>query len=294
MNLDNLKKQLKDAKEITELTQVQFQSGLIDESLVNSAIIQEEGLVATNTVLEKQQQIVEYTIAYLLGEYPENFIIDTPKTLNSIPFTQLIPAGIPSTMLAQRPDIQSAYAQMMSYGYLEKQTIANFLPTFVVTGNYGYASNAFSSLLQHSSNFWSFGLSATQSLFDYAIRMSEHKRAQYQFEASILSYKDTVVNAFREVNAALVSYEEDNTALSAMKVQAKTAGEQLSLTDAQYQAGLINYQTYLSSDIALLQSKYQVTSQQLLLAQDIVQIYQTLGMGLTDTSASQRSPHTDH
>jgi multidrug efflux system outer membrane protein len=279
-NHDNLHKQYAAAKEIVELAQVQFKSGLVDASTVYSTQNQQEAILSNIKTLEKQQQILEYTLAYLLSEYPENFSIKPSASLNQLQFTQLIPPGIPAQMLAARPDIQAAYSQMMSYGYLEKQTIANFLPSFTLTSNYGYANSTLGQLLEHSNAFWSYGLGVSQYVFDYAIRMSEYKRAEYQFESAILTYKDTVVNAFTEVNSALVSYEDDKEALSAIEQQYKNSYNLLSLADAQYQGGLIDYSSYLSNDLNYLQSEYNLTSQQLLVVQDIIQVYKTLGLGL--------------
>ncbi|MFI4954881.1 MAG: efflux transporter outer membrane subunit [Gammaproteobacteria bacterium] len=282
INLDNLHKQYRAAKEITELEKVQYKSGLIDASAVYEAEIQEEGILSNIKNIEKQRQILEYTLAYLISEYPENFSIAPHHTLNTLPITHLIPAGIPAEMLAMRPDIQAAYFQVLSYGYLEKQTIANFLPTITLTADYGYASTALPQLLQSSSAFWNYGVGVSQFVFDYAIRMSEYERAKYQFESAILNYKNTVVNAYTEVNSALVSYKEDNEALIALQAQYKSSKELLGVADAQYQAGLADYSAYLTTDLSLLQTEYNVTNQQVLIIQDVIQVYKTLGLGLSD------------
>ena len=91
-----------------------------------------------------------------------------------------------------------------------------------------------------------------------------------------------MTNAFKEVNSALISYKEDNEALNAVERQRLHYRELLELSNAQYQAGLINYITYLNSDLSLLQSDYAVNSQQLLVVQDIIQVYKTLGLGLNN------------
>jgi multidrug efflux system outer membrane protein len=281
-NIENLKKQHKAIAEIILLTQVQQESGLIDATSVYNNKIQKETLHTNINTLEKQKQVLEYSLAYLVSEYPENFDIEPKGTLAKVHFTRLIPAGVPSTMLAMRPDIQAAYYQVLSSGYVEKQSLANFLPSFTITGLYGYADEHFGRLLQSPNAFWSYGLGVSQFVFDYAVRESEYKRAKTQYEANVLSYKDTVTNAFKEVNSALISYKEDNEALNAVERQRLHYRELLELSNAQYQAGLINYITYLNSDLSLLQSDYAVNSQQLLVVQDIIQVYKTLGLGLNN------------
>jgi len=279
-NILNLEQQYNAAKEITALIKVQLESGLIDATNFYTAQMQEEGILSQIKTLKKQKQITEHTLAYLVSEYPENFSIEPRAALDQLRFTQLIPPGIPSSMLGMRPDIQSAFYQALAYGYAEKQSIANFLPSFTVTAGYGYANNTLAQLLQSSNAFWNYGIGVSQFVFDYAIRQSEYERAKHQYEAAVLSYKDTVVSAFSEVNSALVSYKEDNEALIAIEAQYKQSEELLNLAHAQYQAGLVNYITYLNNDLIMLQNKYNVTSQQLLLVQDIIQVYKNLGWGL--------------
>ena len=279
-NLINLNEQYRAAKEITNLVKVQFDSELVDAGTVYAAESEEYEILSTIKTIEKQKEIYENTLAYLISDYPENFSITTHNTLNKLQYTQLIPANYPSEMLAIRPDIQVTYYQMISYGYLEKAALANFLPSFNLTSGYGYASNTLGQLLKSSSSFWNYGINATQTIFDYAITISEYQRSKYQFEAAILSYKDTVINAFSEVNSALVSYQDDNEALNAIKMQYDVALQQLLVSDAQYKGELIDYSTYLTNELAALQDQYNLTNQQLLVVQDIVQVYKTLGWGL--------------
>lgn len=279
-NLKNLKQQYYFAQEIVSLSTKQFQSGLIDATSLDTAKIQLEGIKSNINNLEKQKQVLQYTLAYLIGEYPENFKFSLHDHLASLPIKNLIPPGIPSQMLTNRPDIQEAYEQILSYGYLEKQNIANFLPAINLTGSYGYASTALSHLLSSAHTYWNYGLYLTQFVFDYQTRMSEYKRSQYQYESAILSYKNTVLNAFKEVDSALSSYKEDDLALLAYQKQAMNANDIAKLNDSQYRSGLIDYSTYLASNLNYLQNDLNYNNQQLLVIEDVIQIYKTLGLGV--------------
>jgi multidrug efflux system outer membrane protein len=281
-NLNNLNQQYVAIDEIKELAHVQYVSGLIDESQVYNAKIQKQNTGVMIEATEKQKQIMENTLAYLLGEYPEEFDLEPEGSLNQIAFDLLIPEGVPSQMLTERPDIQSAYYQMLSYGYLEKQALSNFFPSFSLTGGYGYANQDLGSLISEPSKFWSYGVNVSQFVFDYAVRESEYDRAGEQFESSILNYQDTVMNAFTEVNNALVSYQEDNEALHRYLQQSEHYQQLVSIADAQYQAGLVNYTTYLNNELSLLQTQYNVTNQQLMVAQDVIAVYKSLGLGLEE------------
>lgn len=279
-NLNNLNKQYRFANEIVWLTNTQFRSGLVDASTLDNAKNQAETIQSNINNLKKQKQVLQYTLAYLVGEYPENFTFSMDNDFKSLQVKNLIPPGIPSEMMANRPDIQEAYYQILSYGYLEKQNIANFLPSISLTGNYGYQSTALSHLLSSANTYWNYGLYATQFVFDYQTRMSEYKRSKYQYESAILNYKNTVLNAFKEVDSALSSYKEDNEALLAYQKQTINSKDLLNLASSQYRSGLADYSTYLTTDLNYLQSSFNLANQKLVVAEDIIQIYKSLGLGL--------------
>lgn len=278
--LNNLKKQLQLTQEMASLAGSQLQGGLIDASSLYTTRNQVETIKSNINDLEKQKQIMINTLAYLVGEYPENFVSSFNNEFKNFQIKNLIPVSIPSEMLANRPDIQSAFYQVLSYGYLEKQTLANFLPNINLTGNYGYSSNALSNLISGNNAYWSYGGYLSQFLFDYKNRISQYKRSQHQYESAILSYRATVLNAFKEVDSALSSYQQDNEALFSFQKQTANLNDLRALSKAQYQSGLGGYSSYLTSHLNYLQSCYNLTSQKLLVIEDVLQAYKSLAWGL--------------
>ncbi|MDR3476767.1 MAG: TolC family protein [Gammaproteobacteria bacterium] len=278
-NIVNLNKQLKSANAILKLDTAQFQGGLIDFSVIDDDKNQIESIKTSIITLEKQKQILEYTLAYLSGEYPENFNLKIHNGFNEFKKNNLIPAGIPAKMIANRPDIQEAYYQVLSYGYLEKQTIANFLPSISLTGAYGYASTALSHLISGPNAYWNYGLFTTQYVFDYATRLSEYRRSKYQYQSAILNYKNIAINAFKEVDSALSSYKKDNESFDVYQNQYVILKDKLMLANAQYRSGLTGYSEYLTSNLHYLQSEYALTNQKLTVMQDVIQVYTALGLG---------------
>lgn len=177
---------------------------------------------------------------------------------------------------------------MLAYGYFEKQTIANFLPTFILNGNDGYAFTKFHNMFIPFNLFWNYGLNFMQPIFDYKLRRSEYERAKYQFDSSILIYKDTVMKALQEVNNNLLSYKRDFEALRYLRSEVNNSRDKLQIANAQYKSGYGDYATYLTYELTLLQNSYNLTNQQLLMLQDVVQIYKTLGLGLDVTVLKEK------
>jgi outer membrane protein, multidrug efflux system len=279
-NIKNLELQYNSAKEIAKETNNQYKSGLLNINPLADAKTQAEIIQTTISDLEKNKQILQNTLAYLCGEYPEKFNFPVAESQMKLHFPDLVPPELPSNMLLSRPDIQSSLFQVVSYGYLTKENLANFFPTFTLTGAYGFASNKLSNFLTNGSNVWNYGVNALTPVFDYKIRQSEYKRSKLQFEAANLTYRNTVINAFKEVDNALITYKDDYNSLKNIARQFNYSEEKYYTAKAQYKAGMISYADCLNYKIIYLQNKYNLNAQNLTVAGDVVQIYKTLGLGL--------------
>jgi len=279
-NIANLKVQHKDALELLELTRVQFVSGLVDESEVFTASNQAETIFSNLKTSEKQLKILVFTMAYLLGEYPENFSLTVESKLSDLKFSALMPEAIPSVVVANRPDIQAAFTSVLSFGFVEKQNIANFLPNLTLSGTYGYANNTFSHLINPYNVLWTYGLNGVQLLLDYPALYAQWKRSEIQYESAILTYQNTVINAFAEIDGALASFSEDDLVMKSFQKKLVNTEEILSIASAHYASGLTNYIDYLTNDLSMLQADYSLTVAELTVVQDIVQVYKSLGLGI--------------
>jgi len=279
-NIANLKVQHKDALELLELTRVQFVSGLVDESEVFTASNQAETIFSNLKTSEKQLKILVFTMAYLLGEYPENFSLTVESKLSDLKFSALMPEAIPSVVVANRPDIQAAFTSVLSFGFVEKQNIANFLPNLTLSGTYGYANNTFSHLINPYNVLWTYGLNGVQLLLDYPALYAQWKRSEIQYESAILTYQNTVINAFAEIDGALASFSEDDLVMKSFQKKLVNTEEILSIASAHYASGLTNYIDYLTNDLSMLQTDYSLTVAELTVVQDIVQVYKSLGLGI--------------
>lgn len=277
----NLTLQLKLAQELSELTQIQWDSGLIDiEPLEDAKILIENiGLLIQSSI--KAREITLYTLAYLAGEYPETFKLPISEQ-SPVAIEDLVPSDIPSRVMARRPDIQQAYWQVVAFGYAEKQSIANFLPAISLTGNYGFTSTSLAHLIAGSSTAWNYGISLLQPVINYGVLNAQYEQAELQYEIAILSLYDTVKAAFEEVNSALVAYKTDYDALKGVERIVASYRQILEKADAQQQAGLIDGPTYITYELNTLEAEYQLINQLMATLADIVQIYKTLAVGLPD------------
>lgn len=278
-NISNLSSQRRIASEILKLTKVRYRAGLVNGSAVEDAKNQLETIKSSLNNAKKQRGVTLSMLAYLTGEYPESFMLRDPRGLKQSGYARLLPPALPSRMLIERPDIQQAYYQVVSTGYIEKQSYAGLFPSFMLTGSFGYANQSLSKFISSNNQFWNYGLNMTAPIFDYQLTRSVYNRAKLQYENAMLNYKKVVLNAFKEVDSALITYQQDSQALYNFQNIYTQNKAKLSIADAQYRSGLTDYNNYLALKLVSLQSQYSLTNQRLLVLQDILQTYKALGVG---------------
>jgi len=291
--IKNLKNQYASQKEILTLYTVQYKDGLINAQQVENAKTSLEIIKTELNDSIELKDTTQNTLAYYLGEFPERFnFSQTGKNINNThkinklnglktrSYSKLIPPNIPSLILTQRPDVKEAEYNVLSYAYAEKESLANFFPTFSLTGNYGYASTGLNNFVNNTDSVWNFGLNLLAPIFNYKENVSIYKRSILQYQQAVLNYRNTIINAFSETDSALISYKKNlNTLLSYRKNYAYSL-KLYNIYRVQYKTGIAGKITYLTYKLDMLAAEYNLISQSLLVKEDIINIYNALGMGL--------------
>ena len=283
---DNLKKQYIAEKEILNLNLIQYKDGLIDAEPVEAAKTNLEILKTELNDSIKLQEITKNTLAYYLGKFPEKFKFKTnPKTrningYNDINYSKLIPPNIPSEILTQRPDVKEAEYNVLSYAYAKKESLANFFPVFSLTGNYGYASPGLNNFITDTNSVWNFGLDILAPIFNYKTNISIYKRSKLQYQQAVLNYRNAIINAFSETDSALAVYKRDYKILKSYKNNFNYSKKLFHIYKIQYKAGISSRITYLTYKLDMLNAEYNLINQNLLLREDVIGVYNALGMGL--------------
>lgn len=227
--------------------------------------------------LERQISLQENQINVLLGRNPGP--VARSSTLSQQRLPPEVPAGIPSTLLERRPDLRQAEETLRAANAMLGVAQANFLPRFDLTGMYGEVSpdlNAFSSDREKT---WSVGGTATGPLFEGGRLTAQYRQARAARDEAKIAYEQTVLNAFQEVAAALVSREkfaavreQAGLAVTALQKAVKVSTERYIAGKASYYEVLEAQQQLFPAENALAQARLN----QLLV---IVQLYKALGGG---------------
>lgn len=268
-----------------DIIQARFEEGIVPAIDVNQAQIQLNIAKASVPLYKRQVALTENALGILLGRNPDP-IVQT-RTLLEQNYPEAIPPGIPSSILERRPDILQAenrlHAETANVGVAE----ALRLPSISLTGLVGgVASQELSSAATGG-----FAWSASAGLISPLINWGKNKkRAEIQREVALqaaYAYENTVINAFREVEDALINISTQNEELLAREAQMLAAVNARNLSQKRYDGGVTSYLEVLESDRSAFDAEivYSQVRQQVL--NSYIQLYKALGGGWLSTDEEQ-------
>lgn len=199
-----------------------------------------------NDALNVQQQAVASNnrLAYLLGKMPGSVVLSNTAPLDSLP--PLVPAGVPASVLERRPDIAAAQNQLAAANAGIGAARAAFFPSISLTGNYGYAAQDASNLFKSSTSTWAFGPTVTVPIFQGATNLSRLRNNWGVYEEAVATYKDQVLNAFRDVDDALATHRISLEQASGQQQAAAELGKTSAMATRQYELGDISQPEYIT------------------------------------------------
>jgi NodT family efflux transporter outer membrane factor (OMF) lipoprotein len=183
-------------------------------------------------------------------------------------------------LVEQRPDIQSAEAQLHAAGAQIGVAIAAQLPQFTLTGNAGTTANQIGQLfVTPGTAFWSVAGNMAQTIFDAGTLLHKKRAADAAFNQAAAMYRSTVITAFQNVADALHAVQSDAETLKAAVAAERAAFKSLEIARRQLQLGAIGYLGLLTA-----QNTYQMALIALVQAQaaryaDTAALFQALGGG---------------
>jgi NodT family efflux transporter outer membrane factor (OMF) lipoprotein len=201
----------------------------------------------------------EHAIALLIGQPASTFSL-APAPLDTAP--PPIPVGVPSALLERRPDVAGAERRMAAANAQIGVAIAAFYPTVTLSLSAGLESGSISQWFTWPSRFWSVGPAISETVYDGGLRRAQTAEARAAFDASVATYRQTVLTAFQGVEdnlAALRILEQES---SVQDEAVRAAQESVGLTMNQYRAGTVSYLNVITVQSIALSN--QITAVQIL------------------------------
>lgn len=267
---------IKGQTEQLDVLRGQFNLGGVPRSDV---LAQEADLAATQATLpplEKQLEQQRSLLATLTGRFPSEADREA-FTIATLTLPRNLPVSLPSRLVEQRPDIRAAEAQLHQASANVGVATANLLPQFNITADYGSTALKFASLFSPGTAVWSLGGSVAQPLFHGGTLIHQKEAAIAAFEAAKAQYRDTVLNAVRNVSDSLRAIQTDAVTLRAQDRAARTANDSLALAREQFRSGAITYLTLLNAQRTQQQALIGLAQAQAARYADTATLFQALG-----------------
>ena len=259
--------------------QERFKRGITNELDVTLAQRQLAQLEAQVPPLNAQIDAARYVIAVLIGELPEQLgsELKRPGMLPVLPTR--IRAGLPVELLHRRPDIAIAERELASATAIVGVATAGLFPQVAITASAGQQTGVSPFLI---SPIWSVGPAIAAPLLDFGRLDAVVERADYRSRELLFAYKQTVLNAFREVDTAIDAYAAEQQRLRHLAEALAAAKRAVDLATERFDRGLIDSLNVIDAQRQEYAIEQQYVAAQQSAATQFVTLYKSLGGGWED------------
>lgn len=275
--LDMANSTAKSREDSLRLTQVLAEHG----SASTLDVRQAEQLVYTATAtiadLERQRGQQEDALSVLLGQSPG----DIPRGRPLVEQVDLpgVPPGLPSQLLERRPDIREAEEQLVAANAQIGVAKAAFFPSISLTGTAGQESLALNRLVDRPAEMWDGAASLTQPIFQGGALRGALKLAKAQREEMLLTYRQTILNAFRQVSDSLIALQKGAELTKQQQLLTDAARDTDRLSHVLFEHGGASYLQVLTAETNYFAAELDLASAELNERLALVQLYNALGGG---------------
>ncbi|HEY6453046.1 MAG TPA: efflux transporter outer membrane subunit [Steroidobacteraceae bacterium] len=216
-------------------------------------------------------------LAILTGQPPELMTGDQ-GSLDALTLPA-VGAGLPSQLLARRPDVAEAEAQLIGANANIAAARAAFFPSFDLTATGGYASSALGTLLSPASRVFALSAGLTQTIFDNGALTGQYRFERARYDELLSDYHKTVLTALGNVEDALVAVQQSAEQQLRQQDATDKARRAFDLAQLQFKAGTISVLTLLNTETALFSAQDALVQGKFAHLQALLTLYQALGGG---------------
>ena len=291
INLRDFDKQLeltrqtaKTFKDSYDLFSLRFKYGIVSQIEVTQAKSQYERAMANIPFFEKLIAQQENALSVLLGRNPGP--IARGRTIDELMFPA-VPAGLPSDILTNRPDIRQAEQNLIAANASIGVAKSLYFPNISLTGLFGWASNDLSDLFKGQAKVWSWAVPVTAPIFTAGAIAGQVKSAEAFQQQTLFNYEKSIQEAFREVDDALVDQKRTREQTEAEVRELEALREYVRLAWLRYDNGYTSYLEVLYAENSLYNAELAHTQSQGALFQALVNVYKAMGGGWVVTAEGQ-------
>ena len=232
-----------------QLTRNQYEAGIVSRA----DVLQAETLLETTRAqaidVGVQRAQLEHAIALLIGVPPSTFSLP-PASLVATP--PGVPPGMPSELLERRPDVASAERAVAAANAQIGVAEAAYFPTITLSAQGGFDSSSAAQWLTWPMRFWSIGGTVSETVYDAGLRHARTDEARAAYEASVATYRQTVLAAFQAVEDNLAALRILEQEARVQDGAVKFAQESVAVITNEYKAGTVTYLNVITAQTAAL------------------------------------------
>jgi NodT family efflux transporter outer membrane factor (OMF) lipoprotein len=250
-------------KQLLDTTVIAFQKflDLTKNRYARGVASRADVLQAEAQLKTTQAQAIDVGVLRAQLEHAIALLVGKPASVFSIPVSPMmlippeIPAGVPSELLERRPDIAGAERRMAAANAQIGVAVAAYYPAVTLSASGGFAGSNLSDWLKWPNRFWSVGASISEVVFEGGLRHAQTAEARAAYDATVASYRQTVLIGFQEVedNLAALRILQDETQVQDEAV--KAAQQTVTVTTNQYKSGTVSYLNVIVAQAAALNSE---------------------------------------
>ena len=265
-----------------QLVSARYVSGLINQLDVTLAQRQLSTLQASSALLPAQMDAARSALALLLGQTPETLpaALMAPAALPALPAG--VQTGLPIDLLERRPDVRAAAQVVQSAAARARLSVARLMPSVSLTGGEGLIGQSLFEGSDRRRHVWSLGASAYWPLLDFGVLDGLSEIADLELAAQAAQYRQVVLRAVSEVDAAASAYQAQQQRLTALATALEAATRSVDLAQARYDRGLTDYLNVADAQRQAFDLQAQFVQTQTGALDQFVALYRALGGGWED------------
>jgi NodT family efflux transporter outer membrane factor (OMF) lipoprotein len=266
-------------QESLRVAEAKFNVGDVSELDADQAGTLLHNTRANVPALEISLQQFKNSLAILLGKPPHdlNYLLGEQTEIPSTPAT--IALGMPQDLIRQRPDIRAAERRLAAQSELIGVSETELYPSFSIGGAIGSSALSTGDLFSHSSKTWNLFGAFEWDVLNYGRLQSNVRLQDAVFQQLLVDYQDTVLQAQGDVENSIVAYLKTHEQLMSYEAAAKASTKSVEVSTAQYQNGLVDFTTVITTLNADAQQQDLLAATQGNVASNLVQVYRSLGGG---------------
>lgn len=273
-------------EETASIVRQRFEAGFVGQLDVANADSQTAITRSRIPSLESSVRQSLYSLSLLLALQPGELIAELSEDAPLPNIPPDLPIGLPADLLARRPDIRQAEADLHAATARIGIATADRFPRFTVGGSLGIQGTELKSLGNLRNHSWSIGPSASWTLFDGGAISGNIRSQEAATDAAFAAYEQTVLTALREVESSLIVYEKEQERHAALREGAEASRLAVELSTQRYTEGATDFLNVLSAQRSLFDSEDALAQSDRLIVQGLVTIYKSLGGGWNESDES--------